>query len=183
MQYKGNTFICCPQNKGVTVRVGFSDKYNFNSESQEFSPLSGDATVRKSIPLGLRACLGEGSGSSQTLWVGSHAIGDFFLSDDKNQSPIQRVKKRCQYRDTFCRFILWLLEWTVQFLSNLNFGSANCRTFVFFNYQNFTQQSTNNWMDLRHGHILFATHVGSYFWKVFQYVVCTCWTTFSIHCP
>lgn len=106
------------------------------------------------------------------MWVGSHPIGDFFLSDDKNinQSPIQRVKKRCQYRDTFCRFILWWLEWTVQFLSNLNFGSANCRTIVFFNYLNFTQQSTNNWIELRHGHILFATHVGSYFWKVFQYV-------------
>lgn len=31
-------------------------------------------------------------------------------------------------------------------------------------------QSTNNEINLRHGHILFTTHVNDYFWKVFWYV-------------
>lgn len=46
-----------------------------------------------------------------------------------------------------------------QSLSNLIFGSVSCRTIDFGNYQSFTQQSTNNWIDLRHGHILFTTQV------------------------
>lgn len=148
--------------------------FSFDSESQEFLPLSGDANTTWS-PNTLRP--GEGSGSSQTLvfWqvliffihvsrISSIRILIFFslffflIRWQESQSFIPRAKKRCKYRDTFCRRLVS----TIQLLSNWIFGSANGRTVVFVNYQTFTQQSTNNWIDLRHWHILFTTHVSSY---------------------
>lgn len=48
-QNKENTFHLLPSKQGGQCRGDFLDMYSFNSETQECSPLSGDATVRKSI--------------------------------------------------------------------------------------------------------------------------------------